>query len=430
MTEGISVIIPTKQRTELVARAVASPEAASRHLPPSCAWGVLLVDDSPEPDAAAIAALAEDAGAVRYLRGPAAVGAKRNLGAAEARHDYLVFVDSDCRAEEDFLTGHLSAAGRRKAPSGRSVGAIAGLVGMANDAQSWLTRLADYSPLLNAPFGWPARFAELYWACRANLALSRTVFERIGGFDEETFTVVGGEDVDLSLRLQDAGYAIWSEPSAVAVHTRTLLTSFRDMARKMLLYGRSSVYNTRRHPSSQRAARQSRCLPGARCRRAGRRPAGPGRRTDQGRGLVRRPVRDLMRRQRKASALTLPATASSGSSTSASRWRQSVGVGPSRRCVASATSTRAATCCCPGPKREPTRGLTRSPAWPTVGTTPSLGRPCARHHGNGRAATGPGRPAHPPPVPSAGQLARLTETVGSGRQISPLISGGKDGRNE
>ncbi len=246
---GISVIIPTKQRVPLVRQAVHSLQRAANHLPAGCAWEVLLVDDSPEPAASQLRSLADPLGQVRYLRGPVKVGAKRNYGAARARHDYLVFLDSDCWVSEPFLVAHAAAAGRGLSPSGRPVGAIAGPVELADDARTWLTRLADYSPLFNAPFGWPARYAELYWACTANLAVSRKVFEAVGGFDEDTFTVVGGEDVDFSLRLNNAGFAICAERAAAAHHTATLLTNFGDMASKMVLYGRSSVYNTTRHPS-------------------------------------------------------------------------------------------------------------------------------------------------------------------------------------
>lgn len=247
--DGISVIIPTKGRVPLVRQAVQSLRCAGDRLPASCGWEVLLVDDSPEPAAGQLRSLASSGGPVRYVPGPARVGAKRNRGAARARYDYLVFLDSDCSVTESFLAAHAKAAPGELAPSGRPVGAIAGPVLLADDAQSWLTRLADYSPLFNAPFGWPASYAELYWACTANLAVSRPVFDAVGGFDEQTFTVVGGEDVDFCLRLQEAGYAVCSEREAIAVHTATLLTSFAEMARKMVLYGRSSVYNTVRHPA-------------------------------------------------------------------------------------------------------------------------------------------------------------------------------------
>lgn len=245
---GISVVIPTRQRVALVTRAVESLRLAAKRLPDGSAWEVLLVDDSPEPDARALRCLADRDEPVRYLRGPVRVGAKRNLGAAHARYDRLVFLDSDCAVTEGFLVAHLAATDLDTAPSGRPVGAVAGPVAMATDAESWRTRLADYSPLFNAPFEWPARYAEMYWACTANLAVRRSVFETVGGFDEHTFTVVGGEDVDFCLRLQDAGYAVCGAPAAVALHSRTLLTSFATMADKMLLYGRTSVYNTTRHP--------------------------------------------------------------------------------------------------------------------------------------------------------------------------------------
>ena len=243
---GLSVIVPTKGRVELVSRALKSLRGAALHS--EVEWEIILVDDSEEHDAARLRALCREFPHARYLRGPAGVGAKRNLGAEHARFDRLVFLDSDCSVDEGFLAGHHAADALHTGPSGRPVGAVAGPVVMAEDAHSWRTRLADYSPLFNAPFEWPARYSEVYWACTANLAVPRKVFESIGGFDEQPFTVVGGEDVDLCLRLQDAGYAICCQPSAVAVHTRTLCGSFRTMASKMLLYGRSDVYNTLRHP--------------------------------------------------------------------------------------------------------------------------------------------------------------------------------------
>ncbi|KAK1184382.1 glycosyltransferase [Streptomyces sp. NBS 14/10] len=245
---GLSVIVPTKGRVALVARALDSLHVAARHAGSGMEWEVILVDDSVEPAAEQLRSLCRGRNRARYIRGPANVGAKRNRGAEQAQFDRLIFLDSDCSVDKGFLAGHRDAAALRTGPSGRPVGAVAGPVVMADDAHSWRTRLADYSPLFNAPFDWPARYSEVYWACTANLAVPRNVFESIGGFDEQPFTVVGGEDVDFCLRLQDAKYAICCQPTAVAVHTRTLCTSFREMAAKMLLYGRSSVYNSTRHP--------------------------------------------------------------------------------------------------------------------------------------------------------------------------------------
>jgi cellulose synthase/poly-beta-1,6-N-acetylglucosamine synthase-like glycosyltransferase len=81
-----------------------------------------------------------------------------------------------------------------------------------------------------------------------NLSVRREVFEAVGGFDEDTFTIVGGEDVDFCLRLRDAGYTIATAPDAVAFHARDHITSFLQLVRKLFLYGRSSIYNCVRKP--------------------------------------------------------------------------------------------------------------------------------------------------------------------------------------
>ena len=54
------------------------------------------------------------------------------------------------------------------------------------------------------------------WAIGAVLAMSRTCFDALGGWDESYFLY--SEEVDVSLRARDAGLVTWYEPKAVATH--------------------------------------------------------------------------------------------------------------------------------------------------------------------------------------------------------------------
>ena len=56
------------------------------------------------------------------------------------------------------------------------------------------------------------------WVTGAALAIRRTLFMDVGGFDP---VYVGGywEDVDLCLKVRDAGYTIWYEPHATLIHS-------------------------------------------------------------------------------------------------------------------------------------------------------------------------------------------------------------------
>jgi GT2 family glycosyltransferase len=54
------------------------------------------------------------------------------------------------------------------------------------------------------------------YALSGNMAVTREAFDKVGGFTEDLGTV--GEDVDLSWKLQLAGYRLHFEPSAVIAY--------------------------------------------------------------------------------------------------------------------------------------------------------------------------------------------------------------------
>jgi GT2 family glycosyltransferase len=65
------------------------------------------------------------------------------------------------------------------------------------------------------------------WATTSNLACRRAAFDRVGGFDPDTPTVVGGEDVDFGVRLCEVGYVVATNPDARVLHARDHITKLR-----------------------------------------------------------------------------------------------------------------------------------------------------------------------------------------------------------
>jgi hypothetical protein len=238
--DGVSVIVPTHGRTELVERLLASARDASARIEGRSE--VILVDDSPPPVGAVIRSLCRRYGAV-YLQGPVTVGAKRNCGARAARYGYHLHTDSDCYLGADTLHDYLRGA----RSAGDHVGALAGptiLYGAENRTWQVLRRSRNY----NLPYRWPLVFPELEWCAASNLLVLREVFEVVGGFMEDATTVIAGEDVDFGVRLTEAGFRIITRPTAVVYHARAPIRTLQQVARQLFLYGRADVSLRLRHP--------------------------------------------------------------------------------------------------------------------------------------------------------------------------------------
>jgi GT2 family glycosyltransferase len=236
---GVSAVIPVRGRVAATERSLASLRAAAERCPEPVE--ILLVDDSGPADAARHREHCERHGA-RYLRGPRHVGAKRNLGARRASHDLLLFIDSDCRATPDLLRRYVTAIRKSEETAG-----LAGPTAV-EESPTAVFRIMRRSELLHGDLERPAAGGALEWATTSNLLLRREAFEDVGGFVEESLTVVSGEDVDLGIRLTKRGFTIRAEPDAAVVHDRLSADSVRSVWRRLYGYGRSEQWLTVVHP--------------------------------------------------------------------------------------------------------------------------------------------------------------------------------------
>jgi GT2 family glycosyltransferase len=164
-------------------------------------------------------------------------GAARNIGARAARGRMVAFCDSDDVVQPGWVAGMTAAL--------RHADLVAGVF--------------DFGSLNDRPASHPIPAATghmgfLPFALGANLAVRRNAFEAADGFSE---TLVAGEDIDLSWRLQLAGYEFAVAPgAAVAKRDRA---GGRPTFRAAWTYGRCDLLLYRRY----RAAGMRRDLRGA-----------------------------------------------------------------------------------------------------------------------------------------------------------------------
>lgn len=204
----LSVVIPTKDRPALLARAVDSVVSQGPGIE------VIVVDDGSAPDAVEAMRAIADEPAVRMVRCDVSTGAPRarNRGLDLARGRYWATLDDD----DEWLPGKWEAQRSALSRSGADAGivAIAGIVPVTSDGEG---------PPIRTEAGGPFRYGgldELFARVRVRAFLNTYVaptalMHRIGGYDPR---LVWGEHTDVLIRLSGVATFVGVDHIGVRVH--------------------------------------------------------------------------------------------------------------------------------------------------------------------------------------------------------------------
>lgn len=197
-------------------------------------YEVVLVDDGSTDTTPQIAFLNPWVRSIRHEKNRG-LSAARNSGIAAASGEIIAFMDSDCRADEDWLrylvedlltSEFVGIGGPNLFPPEDSPVAAAVMVSPGGPAHVMLTdRQAEHVP-----------------GC--NMAFFKWALTEIGGFDP--IFRKAGDDVDLCWRLQQAGYRIGFSPAAFVWHYRR--STVMDYLKQQHGYGEAEAVLVRKHP--------------------------------------------------------------------------------------------------------------------------------------------------------------------------------------
>jgi len=233
----VSVVVPTHGRAELIAPLLDSLSVSAVN-----AGGlvqVLIVDSSDDGDARIISDDCARVGA-EFIRGDVNVRKKRNLGVALSEAPVVLFVDSDVTAERGLIARHLEMYARQPL-----LGGVLGLTVFEGDLRpSWriialtkFVRIFDFAKMM--PYA--------VWATCSNTSYRKAVLAEVGGFDESFPFRLGGDDVDLAFRVNDAGYLIGCEPDAVVYHSRKTWYPLSALVRRAARWGQMDYHLYQKH---------------------------------------------------------------------------------------------------------------------------------------------------------------------------------------
>ncbi len=227
LSDRLSVVIPTHNRPEALARLLAS---IGRSEVAGDRPEVVVVDDGSDGRAydEVMAAYPE----VRWIRetrsGPATA---RNRGWRAATGEVVVFVDDDCVFDPDALDFLRKALATDDA------------VGATIEPLHRGRLIADFMHAEHLVTH-KVQDGNVRWLVTACLAVRRSALELVDGFDEQL--VHGGEDVDLSLRLASAGLRLSVSAEAVVRHDHR--AGLGQLVRTYYRHGTGQRRLAARHP--------------------------------------------------------------------------------------------------------------------------------------------------------------------------------------
>lgn len=240
----ISVVIPTKDRSDDLGRTLA---ALARQRAPEGGFEVVVADNGSGDDTQDVVREFQ-AGAEVSVRlvtesrpGPAAA---RNRGVGAARGETVLFLGDDTEpVGDDLLARHAEL--QRGAGDDR-FGVLGAVVWSdrqeVTPLMEWLERAGyqfDYGSLSEGP----VLARDAFWT--AHVSISRSLFERAGGFDQR-FPYAAVEDVELGSRFDRLGITLEYHPDLAVSHTHP--TDLDASLRRMERVGRSAALFHEIHP--------------------------------------------------------------------------------------------------------------------------------------------------------------------------------------
>jgi len=221
----LSIVIVSKNDQGL-----AETLTALRHIDSPLAYEVVVIDAS----AGKLEAIHQAFPTVTWVDFPPVLGKsitipeQRNRGVAEANGDIIAFTDANCIPAKGWLSAllHPILQENESIVAGTTTARGAGTVQVREGAHRH-TKYIRECPTIN-------------------LAFTRELFDKIGGFDTR-FDY--GSDVDFSWRVNDAGYKVRFAPTAKVSHD---WGNTSENIRRSYLYGVARARLYKKHPSRWR----------------------------------------------------------------------------------------------------------------------------------------------------------------------------------
>lgn len=234
--KGVSIVIPTRNRVGYVQRLFISLYDELKTF--EGVAEVIVIDNSDPTESAKIANMCKEYAYI-FKALEANISEARNYGVNAAKYPIILFIDSDCEVMQGLLQRHVSSYIEED---------IGGILGLTNftGKENWLWKAIEKTPF-HIAFSFAARMDYVLWGPCTNISFRKDVLEEVGGFKTKFPFDYSGEDVDIGLRVNELGYKIKCDSSAVVSHGREPWSNFGSFCKKVFRWGRTDFHLLRNH---------------------------------------------------------------------------------------------------------------------------------------------------------------------------------------
>ncbi|MDR0661062.1 MAG: glycosyltransferase [Prevotellaceae bacterium] len=239
MRHFFSIIVPVYNRPDEVEELLASLSTQEG----SAKFEVIIVEDGSTKPCANVVQVYSGKLNIRYFTKPnTGRSDTRNYGMKEAQGSYFIFFDSDCiitpqyflRLEENLNNSYSDCFGGPDA---------------AHESFSAVQKAINYAMtafLTTGGIRGGKQQLEKFKPRTFNMGFSRKVYETVGGFND-----MFGEDIDLALRIQKAGFRIVLYRDVYVYHKRRV--SLKKFFKQVYIFGTARINLALIHKGSLKA---------------------------------------------------------------------------------------------------------------------------------------------------------------------------------
>lgn len=234
-----SVIIPVYNRPDEMAEMLASlAEQTERN------FEVVVVEDGSTLPCKEEVDRYADVLEIQYVSKPnTGRSDTRNVGMQHAKGDYFLFFDSDCILPPEYIqTLNRCLQNDYTDCFGGPDRALPTFTDMQKAVNFAMTSFLTTGGIR----GSGKVCMEKFHPRSFNMGLSRAVYEKVGGFAD-----MFGEDIDLSIRIRQAGFRTMLFPEVSVYHKRRV--NLKKFFRQVYNFGQARIFLYRLHPESLKA---------------------------------------------------------------------------------------------------------------------------------------------------------------------------------